>query len=359
MNTAQETNNGDPLKQVAINGKLIGPGKPAYIIAEAGVNHNGEVEIAKKLIEKALNADVDAVKFQTFKTESIVTKNAKTATYQKKNAGKESQYELLKELELNEDETREIMRYSRKKGITFISTPFDVESCQLLQEMGATAYKISSGDLTNTPLLEAASRQRKPILLSTGMANICEIEEAVKTIKEYRAPLILLHCVTQYPAPPENLNLRAIKTLKRIFGLPTGFSDHSTSIYLSAVAVALGADVIEKHFTLNKDLPGPDHSASLNPEELKELVSTIRNTEKALGNGIKKPTEEEEKIKKSVRRSIVASRNILKGEKIQRNMIAFKRPAGGIEPRHYRTIIGKKARKNINVDQQITWADIE
>jgi len=359
MNPLQGTSNYESPKKVEINGKLIGAGKPTYIIAEAGVNHNGEVEIAKKLIEEALNAKTDAVKFQTFKTESLVTKNAKTATYQEKNAGKESQYRLLKELELREDETREIMAYARKKGITFISTPFDEESCQLLHEMGATAYKISSGDLTNIPLLEEASSHRKPIILSTGMANICEIEEAVKTIKEYRAPLILLHCVTQYPAPPENLNLRAINTLKGIFKLPTGLSDHSTSIYIPAVAVALGADIIEKHFTLNKDLPGPDHRASLNPEELREVVSAIRTTEKALGDGVKKPTDEEKKIKKSVRRSIVAARNIEKGEKIQKNMITFKRPAGGMEPREYRTIIGKRARKNIKLDQQITWEDIE
>lgn len=346
-------------KKIEINGKKIGDGEPAYIIAEAGVNHNGEMEIARKLIDQAASAGADAIKFQTFRADKIVTRDAPTASYQKKNTGTESQYRLLKNLEITEDDIRELIKHARKRKITFLSTPFDEESCNLLHELGVPAHKISSGDLTNTPLLETAAAHRIPIILSTGMSTLCEIEKALKTIGEGKSQAALMHCVTQYPAPMDNLNLRAVDTLKRTFNLPVGFSDHSTAIYTPAVAVALGANLIEKHFTLNRAMPGPDHRASLNPHELREMITAIRETEKALGDGVKIPTPQEEEIKASVRRSIVAARNITAGEMIRREMITFKRPLGGIEPEHYREILGRKTRRAIKKDQHIRWEDIE
>lgn len=345
--------------KIKISGKIIGEGEPTYIIAEAGVNHNGELELAKKLIDTAKIAGADAVKFQTFRTEKLVTKTARTALYQERNTGTESQHTLLKNLELHEDEIRELVKHAEKREITFLSTPFDEESCQLLAELGIPAYKISSGDLTNTPLLEEAASGNIPIILSTGMATIPEIREALMVLEEHESRILLMHCVTQYPAPVETLNLRAIETLKRTFNLPTGFSDHSTSVHMAPVAVALGADLIEKHFTLDRSLPGPDHRASLNPEELSEMISGIRDTERALGDGVKTPTPGEEKIKTLVRRSIVAARDIREGEVIQRDMITFKRPAIGIKPGEYRKLIGKHVKKPLRKDQHIRWEDVE
>jgi len=347
--------------KIRIGDKLIGDGEPCFIIAEAGVNHNGDIELAKRLIDVAKEAGADAIKFQTFKADNVVTKNAPKADYQIKNTNSyESQYEMIKKLELSEDEFRELHRYARKKGIIFLSTPFDFESADFLEELGVPAFKISSSDLTNLPFLEYIAEKGKPIILSTGMGTLGEIEEAINTIKNAgNEEIILLHCITSYPAKFENLNLRAIKTLKEAFKLPVGFSDHSLGIYAPIIAVALGAVVIEKHFTLDKNLPGPDHKASLDPQELKEMIKWIRLTEKALGDGIKRPTPEEEKIKKIVRKSIVAKVNIPEGTVLTEEMIAFKRPGTGIPPKYYKEILGKKARRNIKVDEIISWGDIE
>ena len=347
--------------KIRIGDKLIGDGEPCFIIAEAGVNHNGDIELAKRLIDVAKEAGADAIKFQTFKADNVVTKNAPKADYQIKNTNSyESQYEMIKKLELSEDEFRELHRYARKKGIIFLSTPFDFESADFLEELGVPAFKISSSDLTNLPFLEYIAEKGKPIILSTGMGTLGEIEEAINTIKNAgNEEIILLHCITSYPAKFENLNLRAIKTLKEAFKLPVGFSDHSLGIYAPIIAVALGAVVIEKHFTLDKNLPGPDHKASLDPQELKEMIKWIRLTEKALGDGIKRPTPEEEKIKKIVRKSIVAKVNIPEGTILTEEMIAFKRPGTGIPPKYYKEILGKKARRNIKVDEIISWGDIE
>jgi len=345
-------------KMIKIENRYISEDYPTFIIAEAGVNHNGSLELAKKLVDVAKEAGVDAVKFQTFKTEKVVSKFAPKAEYQIKNTGNnESQYEMIKKLELTEEEFIELYKYTKEKGLIFLSTPFDFESADFLEDL-VPAYKISSTDLTNLPFLEYIAKKGKPIILSTGMATLGEIEEAVNTIKKYNEDIILLHCITNYPADFEELNLRAIKTLKEAFKLPVGYSDHSLGIYAPIAAVTLGAVVIEKHFTINKNLPGPDHKASLNPEELKEMVKAIRLIEKALGDGIKRPTFSEEKIKKVVRKSLVANVDIPKGSIIKREMVTIKRPGIGIEPKYLDKIIGKKAKRDIKKDEVIRWEDI-
>lgn len=347
--------------KIKINDRIVGDREPCFIIAEAGVNHNGDVELAKKLIDVAEEAKVDAIKFQTFKTENVVTKDAPKAYYQIKNTGSnKSQYEMLKELELKEEDFKELYRYARKKGIIFLSTPFDFESADFLDELGIPAFKISSTDLTNLPFLEYVAEKGKPVILSTGMGTLGEIEEAIDTIKNTgNNEIVLLHCITNYPADFESLNLRAIQTLREAFKLPVGFSDHSLGIYAPIVAVALGAVAIEKHFTLDKNLPGPDHKASLDTRELKEMVKWIRSIEKSLGDGIKRPTPEEEEIKKVARRSIVAKVNIPKGTVITEEMITFKRPGIGLSPKYYKEIIGRRARRDINIDEMIYWSDVE
>jgi len=341
---------------IKIGNKLIGEEEPCFIIAEAGVNHNGSVELAKKLIDAAKDAGADAVKFQTFKAESVVVKDAQKAEYQKETTGEGSQYEMIKKLELAEEDFRELADYAEKKDIMFLSSPFDKESVDLLYELDVPAFKVGSGEITNFPLLRYIAKKRKPIILSTGMSTLGEIEEALDVIRsEGVEDIILLHCVSNYPARIEDVNLRAMGTLKQAFKLPVGFSDHTLGITAPIAAVALGACVIEKHFTLDRNLPGPDHKASLEPDELKEMVKAIREVEKALGNGIKKPTKEEEKIKKVARRSIVAKVDISKGAIITEDMLDVKRPGTGIEPKYLKFIIGRKAKEDIKKDDVIRF----
>lgn len=346
--------------KIKIKNKQIGNGKPCFIIAEAGVNHNGSLELAKKLVDEAKKAGADAIKFQTFKAEDLVTKKTEMVAYQRKNVEKkESQFEMLKKLELSEKDFIELKKHCDKKGIIFLSTPHTENAIDFLEPL-VPVYKIGSGDLTNLPFLEKVARKQKPIILSTGMATLNEVREAVNTIKkEGNNKIILLHCTTNYPCSLEEVNLKAMLTLKKEFNLPVGYSDHTLGILVPIMAVAMGAKVLEKHFTLNKNLPGPDHKASLNPKELKEMVEAIRNVEKALGCGIKKPTNYEEKIKSFVRKSIVAKVNITKGTKITKEMITIKRPGTGIEPKYFNRILGKKAKTNIKKDSLITWDKIE
>jgi len=260
-----------------IGDKLIGEEEPCFIIAEAGVNHNGSIELAKKLIDAAKDAGADAVKFQTFKTENVVVKDAQKAEYQKETTGEGSQYEMIKKLELTEEDFRELADYAKEKDIMFLSSPFDKESVDLLNELDVPAFKVGSGEITNLPLLRYIAKKEKPIILSTGMSTLGEIEEALDVIRsEGVEDIILLHCVSNYPARIEDVNLRALGTLKQAFKLPVGFSDHTLGITAPIAAVALGACVIEKHFTLDRNLPGPDHKASLEPEELKEMAKAIR-----------------------------------------------------------------------------------
>ncbi|RLA81330.1 MAG: N-acetylneuraminate synthase [Deltaproteobacteria bacterium] len=338
----------------------MGEDEPCFVIAEAGVNHNGSVELAEKLIDTAKDAGADAVKFQTFKAGNVVTKTAEKAEYQKGTTKKGSQYDMIKELELTEKDFKKLAEYAKKTGILFLSSPFDRESVDLLDEIGVSAYKVASGEITNFPLLKYIVEKDNPIILSTGMATLGEIEDAVRVIEKAGVgDIVLLHCVTSYPAKVEDINLRVIETLKHAFKLPVGFSDHTLGITVPIAAVSIGAVVIEKHFTLDKNLPGPDHKASLEPDELKEMVAAIRDVEKALGDGIKQPTETEEEIKKVARRSVVAKVDIPEGAIIKEDMLDVKRPGTGIEPKYWQYISGMRAKKDINKDEIITWKTIE
>lgn len=345
--------------RIKIGNKSIEEGGPCFIIAEAGVNHNGSLKLAKKLVDTAKKAGVGAVKFQMFKSENLVTEKGEMANYQKKNIGKkERQLEMLKKLELSEKDFIELKQYCNKKKIIFLSTPHTEDAIDFLECL-VPVHKVASGDLTNSPFLEKVAKKKKPIILSTGMATLSEVKEAVNTIKKAgNNKIILLHCTTNYPCPLEEVNLKAMLTLKNEFNLPVGYSDHTLGILVPIIAITMGAQVIEKHFTLDKNLQGPDHKASLEPDELKEMVKKIREAEKALGEGVKKPTKSEEKIKKIARKSIIAKVDIPKGIKITKNMIIIKRPGKGIEPKYLSRVVGRIAKKNIRKDELITWETI-
>jgi len=348
-------------QQIKIEDRIIGPQNPCFIIAEAGVNHNGDITLAKKLIDAAVEAGANAVKFQTFKAENVVTLTADKAEYQKNTTGTgESQYEMIKKLELSEADFWDLSKYAKTAGIIFLSTPFDEDSVELLDQIGVPAFKIPSGEITNVPLLKKIAQKSKPIIMSTGMATLGEVEEAVNYLKKYGADeIILLHCTTSYPAPVESVNLRAMETLRCAFQVPVGYSDHTEGITIPIAAAAMGACVIEKHFTLDRTLTGPDHKASLEPQELTLMVKAIRDVEHALGNGIKCPNEDEEKINQVARRSIVANRDINEGEVLTKEDLAIKRPGTGIEPKYVDSIAQKKVIVSILRDQVITWDMIE
>jgi N-acetylneuraminate synthase len=335
--------------------------KKCYIIAEAGVNHNGDIGLAKKLIDAAKEAGADAVKFQTFKAEEVVCQKTRKAQYQIDNTGNlESQYDMIKSLELSYEDFTELKKYADNKGITFLSTPFDNGSADFLDDLDIPLFKISSGDITNIPLLEHIGKKQKPVILSTGMSTLGEVEEAVEALKSSGTENItLLHCTTSYPAPMESINLSAMETLSCAFKLPVGYSDHTEGITIPIAAVSLGAVVIEKHFTVDKKLPGPDHKASLDPDELNSMVKAIRDVECAMGNGIKAPTEVEKENIKLARKSLVARINIQSGEIIKRGYLSIKRPGGGIDPKHIDELMGKIAKKNIEKEQIIEWSDLE
>ena len=313
------------------------------------------------MVDIAKVAGADAVKFQTFKAERIVTRDAEKAAYQMQTTGStQSQYEMIKGLELDEDDFRSLAAYSKKRGIMFISSPFDIESISILSEIGVPAFKIASGEITNFPLIREISRRGQPVILSTGMANLGEIEAALEVIRsEGLQKIVLLHCVSSYPTPAQDVNLRAMETLKSAFKLPVGFSDHTCGIAASIASVALGACVLEKHFTADKDLPGPDHKASLDPPELKEMVRCVRYTEKMLGDGIKKPTKEEVETRKAVRKSIVAAFDLPAGTCLQENMLDIKRPGTGIAPKHLQALLNRKIKTEIKNDELIAWEKME
>lgn len=347
------------MSEIKIANKTIGEYSKSFIIAEAGVNHNGSIEMAKKLVNAAKEAGADAVKFQTFKTKNLVTKNAEKAEYQIKNSGEESQYEMIKRLELSDSEFEEIAKYAGDKGIIFLSSPFDTESVDLLDEMNIPAFKIASGEITNFPLLKHIAKKHRPVILSTGMSTIGEVEEALNLIEKYNDDIVLMHCLTNYPAKKEDANLKVIKTLEYAFKRPVGFSDHTSGIEMSVAAVAMGSCVIEKHFTIDKNLPGPDHKASLEPQELSEMVKAIRNVEKGLGNGIKKPTNDEIKIKKLVRKSIVAEKDIPKGSILTEEMLTIKRPGTGIEPKYLDELVGRELVEDVKKDDLLKWNQLK
>ena len=325
------------------------------IIAEAGVNHNGDIIIAKKMIDFAKEAGADYIKFQTFIPENLVSKYAKKAEYQKiTTASDESQLQMLRKLMLSENEFIEISDYCEATSIGFISTPFDLESVGFLNSFNMDFWKVPSGEITNLPYLVEIAKTGKPIILSTGMSNLDEIDEAISVLKDNGAGKItLLHCNTQYPTPMEDVNLNAMLTLKDRYNCDVGYSDHTLGIEVSIAAVALGATVIEKHFTLDRNMEGPDHKASLEPKEFKSMVSAIRNIEKALGTGNKVASPSETENKDIARKSIVASRMIKKGEVFTKDNITAKRPGSGISPMRWYNVIGAVAKRDFQEDELI------
>lgn len=331
--------------------------KSTFIIAEAGVNHNGSMELAKKLIDTAVEAGVDAVKFQTFKAKNLVSKKAQKAEYQKETTDKEeSQFEMIKKLELDVDTHKELMAYCDEKNIMFLSTPFDHESIDLLDRLGMEIFKIPSGEITNLPYLRKIGGLRKKVILSTGMADIGEIEDALDVLVKVgtaKGNITVLHANTMYPTPFEDVNLKAMQTIACAFGVNVGYSDHTLGIEVPVAAVAMGAKVIEKHFTLDKTMEGPDHKASLEPDELKAMVQAIRNIELALGTGIKKPSPSERPNMAVARKSIVASRSIKKGEVLSKKNLTVKRPGNGVSPMRWDEIVGTIATKDYGEDELI------
>lgn len=325
------------------------------IIAEAGVNHNGCLENAKKMVDVAKAADVDYIKFQTFVSEKLVASNATMADYQKKNIGhSDSQLNMLKKLELSQTEFTELKRYCEDKRIGFLSTPFDLESIDFLQELGMDFFKIPSGEITNYPYLKKIAQTGMDVVMSTGMCEMEEIREAIKVLKENGTKKIsLLHCNTEYPTPMEDVNLKAMDTLQKEFEVPIGYSDHTIGIEIPVAAVARGACIIEKHFTLDKNMEGPDHKASLEPKELIAMVHAIRNIEKALGSGSKVPSNSERKNMAVARKSIVAAKKIVKGEVFSEENLAVKRPGDGISPMNWNDVLGKEAVRDFDVDEKI------
>jgi len=331
--------------------------KSVFIIAEAGVNHNGSIELAKKLIDVAVKAGVDAVKFQTFKTENLVSKNAQKADYQKETTSKEeSQFDMIKKLELDVATHNELISYCNSKNIMFLSTPFDHDSIDLLNNIGLNIFKVPSGEITNLPYLRHIGSLQKEVILSTGMADIGEIEDALDVLISSgtkKDDITILHANTMYPTPMEDVNLKAMNTIGNTFDIAFGYSDHTLGIEVDIAAVAMGASCIEKHFTLDKTMEGPDHKASLEPDELIEMVKAIRNIELALGSSIKKPSKSEQPNMKIVRKSIVASNEIKKGENLTENNITIKRPGNGINPMRWDEIVGTISTRDYNKDDLI------
>ncbi|MGM9967100.1 MAG: N-acetylneuraminate synthase [Rummeliibacillus sp.] len=326
-----------------------------FIIAEAGVNHNGDLEIAKRLIDVAVSAGVDAVKFQTFKAEKLVSKEAEKAEYQIAVTGNtETQYQMLKKLELSNSMHKDLITYCKEKDILFLSTPFDLESIDYLVNIGIPIMKIPSGEITNYPYLKRIGQTGKPVILSTGMSTLEEVKKAIKVLEEYGSDdITVLHCNTEYPTPLKDVNLKAIDTLRKELNVKTGYSDHTLGIEIPIAAVAMGAIVIEKHFTLDRTMQGPDHKASLEPAELKAMVQAIRNIEMAFGTGIKEPSESEIKNITIVRKSIVACKTIVKNELFTEKNLITKRPGNGISPMMWNAVIGKRAKRDFKVNEQI------
>ena len=327
------------------------------IIAEAGVNHNGSIELAKNMIDVAVEAGVDYIKFQTFKAERLVSVYAEKADYQKETTNvDESQFEMIKKLELDINAHKELIVYCKKRNIKFISSPFDLESVDLLFDLGVELYKIGSGEITNYPYLKKIATKCLPVVLSTGMSKLSEVENALEVLMNNglkREQITLLHANTEYPTPFNDVNLKAMLTLKEAFKVNVGYSDHTHGIEVPIAAVSLGAAVIEKHFTLDKTMEGPDHKASLEPYELKAMVKAIRNIEKALGDGIKQPSASEKKNMTIARKSIIAACEIKKGEKFTEDNITTKRPGTGISPMRWREVLGRTAIKDFAADNLI------
>ena len=345
---------------IDIAGRPVGTGHPCYVIAEAGVNHNGSLGRALELVDCAADAGADAVKFQTFRADRLVTAAAVQADYQRVNMGREqSQLEMLSELELSSADHRAIIAHCEERGIQFLSTPFDEQSAEELVEMQLPALKISSGEITNLPFLQHAASLGVPLIVSTGMSTLGEVEAAVEAIQSTgNDRLVLLHCVSNYPATPDSVNLRAMQTLAAAFGLPIGYSDHTLGIDVAVGSVALGACVLEKHFTLDRSLPGPDHRASLEPGELSQLVAAIRNVEAALGDGRKRPADCESNTAAVARKSLVAAAPIPAGTELTEQSIAIRRPGTGLPPSVKPQLLSRRATSDLPEGHLLRWEDV-
>jgi sialic acid synthase SpsE len=349
------------MSEVNFGGRLIGDGHPAFVIAEAGVNHNGDLELGRALIREAAAAGADAIKFQSYKAGKISTRTA-PRYWVEPDDPRGSQYDTFQKLDsFGPEEHRELFRYAKERGILCFSAPFDDEAVDMLDELGAPGFKIASADLTDHPLLEKAARKGKPVILSTGLATIAEIGEAVEVVRRTgNDQLVLLHCTLQYPCAPENANLRMMLHMKAAFpDIPVGISDHTLGIAVPQAAVALGAVAVEKHYTVDKTLPGsPDHYLSVDPRDLKEMIAGIRTIEKAMGRYLKGPVEAESQAYKFARRSIVSKASIPRGTAITRDMLTFKRPGTGIYPKHVDVVVGRTAKVDIPEDTVLEWSMI-
>jgi len=332
-----------------------------FIIAEAGVNHNGSLDLARRLVDAAKAAGADAVKFQTFRAEALVVRSAHKAEYQRRiTDAKESQFDMLKRLELDAPAHADLMAHCREIGIIFLSSPFDDESADMLDAMGVERFKLGSGELTNLPLLGHVAAKRKPIIMSTGMATLDEVATALATFRSNGADdVTLLHCVTEYPCPSDQVNLRAMVTMRAAFGVPVGYSDHTDGTNVAIAAAAIGAVVIEKHFTLDRGMPGPDHKASLEPADFGRMVQAIREVSLALGDGIKRPAACELANIPIARKSVVTVRAVSAGAIITREDLAIKRPGNGIAPADLEKIVGRRAMRDLAADEVITWKSFE
>jgi N,N'-diacetyllegionaminate synthase len=343
-----------------VAGRAIGAGAPVFVVAEAGVNHNGDMTLARQLVEAAAEAGADAVKFQTFSTDALVSRQAPKAEYQRETTGAaESQRDMLTRLELTLEQHAELQRQCGKRGVIFFSAPFDERAADALESLDVPLFKIPSGEITNLPLLRHVAAKGRPLILSTGMATLGEVDTAVAAIRAAGAPpLAILHCLSAYPAPAGEVNLRAMDTLRGRFGVPVGFSDHTLGIEVAVAAVARGAHIVEKHLTLDKTLPGPDHRASLDPAEFTALVRAIRSVESALGDGAKRPMPSELDTRRVARKSLVAARAIRAGERLTGEMVAVKRPGTGIAPADLDRALGRAVKRDLAPDQVIGWEDL-
>ena len=341
---------------VTIDGRQIGPDQPAFVIAEAGVNHNGDLERGLLLVDAASAAGADAVKFQTFKAENIVISSAVKVGYQARNTDTgESQFEMLRKLELSREDHERLMARCVQRDICFLSSPFDEESIELLDELGVPAFKVPSGEVVNTVYLRAVAKKNRPLIVSTGMATLEEIEEAIQAIEATQnRDVVLLHCTSDYPTPVEDANLRAMASLRKAFGYPVGYSDHTVGPEVALAAVALGASVLERHITLSRDLPGPDHRASLEPGELESMVASIRRVERALGSANKVPTDAERQNAINIRKSIVAARALPAGTLLESDMVTYKRPGSGMKPSTVHLILGRRLLRDAGIDEPLS-----
>ena len=345
------------MKEIEIAGHKVGPDRPCFIIAEAGVNHNGDIGMARGLVDAAVEAQADAVKFQTFQTDRLVTTDAPKAEYQKEATGaEEGQFDMIRRLELSAEAHRELMAYCEDRGIVFMSSPFHEEAADLLADLDVAVFKIPSGEITNLPFLAHVARKGKPMIVSTGMAYLSEVETAVRTIEDAgNSEFVLLHCVSNYPAAPSDVNLKAMRTMATAFGVPVGYSDHTPGIEVPMAAVALGACVIEKHLTLDNSLSGPDHRASLEPDDFTAMVLGIRTVEAAtMGHGRKEPAPSEANTASVARKSLIAARDIPAGATLTEELVSIRRPGTGLPPAMRSYVVGRSARADIRAGTLIT-----